>query len=79
MIFGAAMTVFDAHGFVQQCGVMDTNVRWVLIPWVVMLVYTVLALCSRGSVEDERLRKEFGMSWEGYRREVPCRFIPGII
>lgn len=79
MALGVLMMVFDSHGYVRQCGVIDTSARWVLVSYLWMQGYTVMSLLPRGRVEDERLKKEFGMSWEGYRQEVPYRFIPGIV
>ena len=58
---------------------MSTPVGGILVVWVAVLGYAIVALLGRGKVEDEGLRKEFGASWDSYSHSVPCRFVPGLI
>jgi protein-S-isoprenylcysteine O-methyltransferase Ste14 len=76
---GIILAVLSPYGYVHECGLMSTPARWVFLVWVMELVYTAISLLGRGSFEDAALKKEFGVSWETYRRSVSCRFIPGVV
>jgi protein-S-isoprenylcysteine O-methyltransferase Ste14 len=78
-VAGVILAVLGPHGYVHECGLMSTPVRWVFLVWVGGLGYVVISLLGRGSVEDAALKKEFGVSWETYRRSVPYKFIPGVV
>jgi protein-S-isoprenylcysteine O-methyltransferase Ste14 len=79
LLTGMALAVLSPHGYVDECGLMSTPVRWVFLLWVGGLGYWIISLFGRGSFEDATLKKEFGVSWEAYRRSVPCKFIPGVV
>ncbi|KAF8481470.1 hypothetical protein JB92DRAFT_2822143 [Gautieria morchelliformis] len=79
MITGMILAVLCPHGYVRECGLMSTPVVGVFLVWAMGMGYTMVSLLGRGSFEDAALKKEFGVSWEAYRRAVPCRFIPGVV
>ncbi|KAF8481467.1 hypothetical protein JB92DRAFT_2822137 [Gautieria morchelliformis] len=79
LLTGMALAVLGPHGYVHECGLLSTPVRWVFLGWVMGMGYAMISFWGRGSFEDAALKKEFGVSWETYRRSVPCRFIPGIV
>ena len=71
--------IFCAGSYVYECRIMSTLVGGILVVWVAVLGYAIVALLGRGKIEDEELRKEFGGSWDSYSRSVPYRFVPGLI
>ncbi|KAF8481465.1 hypothetical protein JB92DRAFT_3037872 [Gautieria morchelliformis] len=79
LLTGMALAVLGPHGYVHECGLLSTPVRWVFLGWVMGMGYAMISLLGRGSFEDAALKNEFGVSWETYRRSVPCRFIPGVV
>ncbi|KAF8578204.1 hypothetical protein K439DRAFT_1395755 [Ramaria rubella] len=79
MDVGTAIVTMSSHGYVDECRVMSTPGRWIIITLFSLFAYTIWSLFKRGPVEDAGLRKEFGETWDRYSRAVPCRFIPGLI
>ncbi|KAF8481472.1 hypothetical protein JB92DRAFT_2822145 [Gautieria morchelliformis] len=79
LVAGMTLVALSPHGYVRECGLMSTPVGWIFLVWVMGMGYTMISLLGRGSFEDAALKKEFGVSWEAYRRSVPCRFIPGVV
>jgi protein-S-isoprenylcysteine O-methyltransferase Ste14 len=79
LVAGMVIVVLGPHGYVHECGLISTPTRWVFLVWVMGLGYSVISLLGRGSFEDAALKKEFGASWETYRRSIPCKFIPGVV
>lgn len=60
-------------------GVLGRGV-WVWpVFWVGLIVFTARSVWRRGEVEDELMRREFGVVWEKYREEVTYKFFPGLI
>ncbi|KAF8578205.1 hypothetical protein K439DRAFT_1395756 [Ramaria rubella] len=79
MMVGTAMVGLSSGSYIDECHMLSTPARYIIILWLGILAYVVVSLLGRGKVEDANLRKEFGESWDRYYRDVPCKFIPGIV
>ncbi|KAF8953242.1 hypothetical protein BDZ97DRAFT_1679841 [Flammula alnicola] len=53
--------------------------RFLLCLWILWTLLAVEGLRNRAQVEDRLLRTRFAENWEGYRKRVPYKFIPGIV
>ncbi|KAL0947700.1 hypothetical protein HGRIS_013786 [Hohenbuehelia grisea] len=79
MLTGAAITyLFTPNNYIQECGIMTTPWKWLILYWCACVFFSVLSLVNRGQVEDKLMMETFGKEWHAYYATVPYKFIPFI-
>lgn len=76
MLAGAAVTCLSPGGYIRECNLMDTNVKFFIELWLISFVFVTISIWRRGEVEDLALEKNFGQVWRRYSETVAYRFIP---
>lgn len=79
MLAGAYVMHFGANGWIQECRVMHTPARWLVFMWVTLLLLGPVTVFGRMPVEDEALKRRFGVTWEAYAKRVPYRLVPYVL
>ncbi|RDB26985.1 hypothetical protein Hypma_005047 [Hypsizygus marmoreus] len=79
VIIGVNIMSLDRKGWIRQCDMMGTQVGWWVEAFLVLCVFSIVSMVRRGEIEDERLKKIFNEEWLAYSRDVPWKFIPGIL
>ncbi|KAF8581758.1 ICMT-domain-containing protein [Ramaria rubella] len=78
-ILGPALLVYNSHSYIWRCNIMSTPARWVIVVWAIFEAWVCIVLVNRGKTEDQILKANFGKTWTAYRRQVPYKFIPGLV
>ncbi|GJE91709.1 isoprenylcysteine carboxylmethyltransferase family protein [Phanerochaete sordida] len=78
-VAGAYMCVRDRASLLAALGLWDTRVGTVLrFAAVVLAVLAASAFVDRARVEDEALKRKFGVQWERWAKRTPYKLIPFI-
>ncbi|KAI1788114.1 hypothetical protein LXA43DRAFT_974942 [Ganoderma leucocontextum] len=77
---GAYLMHFGAGGYVAACGIEGIPALAVLgWSWRISSLFGFVSLYRRCSVEDAKLKAQFGAGWVKYREEVPYALVPYVI
>lgn len=77
IIIGVNIVLTDRQGWVMQCDMLSTSLRWWIYTFFVLCTFSVTSMIKRGKIEDERLKEEFKDEWLSYRKKVPYGYVPG--
>ncbi|TFY80714.1 hypothetical protein EWM64_g3299 [Hericium alpestre] len=76
---GMLLCTFGPGSWMYDCGWLDTLVGKLVALVVAGSVTAVMTLfVPRTAIEDQMLKKEFGVQWEEWARRVPYRLVPGV-
>ena len=84
-LLGASAVLLGPGTWMMDCGPAKSGgfgngmVTAMLMLWVAWCLFVFKSTKTRAEVEDRILHDMFGEKWEAYVREVPRRFLPGVL
>ena len=80
LTIGAYFMHFSDGGFVAECGIEGIPALAALgWSWRISSLFGFVSLYRRCSVEDSKLKSQFGGEWLKYREEVPYVLVPYVL
>ncbi|KAE9389463.1 hypothetical protein BT96DRAFT_773830, partial [Gymnopus androsaceus JB14] len=76
---GILFCIFGPGSWIYECGWWDlVSVKIFAMFVTAVHMTTVFLLLSRMGTEDKMMRKEFGLQWDEWAKNVPYKLVPGI-